>query len=97
VDREGEEDDHGLVMALPTLPGTSGRDVDPGTTRREEKARLREANATLARALVHRTGWPHAKVNAELNRMAGIRRITEATAEQLARRKLLAERWYART
>ncbi|MCU4186022.1 DEAD/DEAH box helicase [Acidiferrimicrobium sp. IK] len=101
-----EEDDPSLLVALPALatlhatsPGAGGDLVGPdGTvmTRREHKAKLREANAELARALVHRTGWPHAKVNAELNRLAGVRRITEATAEQLQRRLTHAERWYAR-
>jgi superfamily II DNA or RNA helicase len=65
-------------------------------TRREHKQRLRDQNADLARALVHKTGWPHAKVNAELNRLAGLRRITDATVEQLHKRLVHAERWYAR-
>ncbi|MFK5108637.1 hypothetical protein ACI394_29335, partial [Klebsiella pneumoniae] len=65
-------------------------------TRREEKGRLREANAEMARALVHKTGWTHPAVNAELNRLTGLRRITEATVDQLQRRLAHAQRWYAR-
>jgi hypothetical protein len=48
------------------------------------------------RSLVHRTRLGHAEVNAELNRRAGIVRITQATAEQLARRLDLAENWLRR-
>ncbi|HET9691853.1 MAG TPA: DEAD/DEAH box helicase [Acidimicrobiales bacterium] len=103
VDEGDDPDDPGLVVPLPVLTGagqavgTGGAGGDgPPLTRRQQKDRLREANAELARALVHRTGWPHAKVNAELNRMAGVARITEATIEQLQRRRTAAERWYQR-
>jgi superfamily II DNA or RNA helicase len=75
--------------------GEAGGGVAP-LTRREHKQRLRDQNADLARALVHKTGWPHAQVNAELNRLAGLRRITDATVEQLHKRLVHAERWYAR-
>ena len=34
--------------------------------------------------------------NAELNRLAGVRRVTEATVEQLERRLRHAEAWYRR-
>jgi hypothetical protein len=88
------EDD--LVVDLPILEGAAAVGAGPVLTRREHKARLRNANADLARALVHKTGWPHAKVNAELNRLAGIRRVTEATVEQLERRLRQAEHWYRR-
>ena len=56
----------------------------------------RQRNADLARSLVHKTGWSHAQVNAELNRLAGVRKVTEATLEQLERRLRQAERWYHR-
>jgi hypothetical protein len=36
-------------------------------------------------------------VNAELNRRSGVRRVTEATIEQLERRLAAADRWLART
>ena len=65
----------------------------PGVTVVEHKRRLRDANASAAQELVHLTGWPHAKVNAELNRRAGITRVTQATAEQLERRLRHAESW----
>ena len=102
---ETDDDDPDLTVTLSALPplGARGSDEHPlmapdGTvlTRREHKRRLRDANAELARSLVHRTGWGHAKVNAELNRLAGISRITEATVEQLERRIRQGEHWYTR-
>jgi superfamily II DNA or RNA helicase len=104
----GDGDDRGLTVALPALdrlagPGANeggpgadegGAGGGPTLTRSERKERLRQANAELARALVRKTGRPHAQVNAELNRLAGVRRVTEATLQQLERRKRHAERWY---
>jgi superfamily II DNA or RNA helicase len=77
------------------LPG-GGSVVGTGMSRREERERLREANADLARALVDRTGWTHAKVNAEMNRLAGIEKISQATIEQLQRRVRYSESWLRR-
>jgi superfamily II DNA or RNA helicase len=100
-DHGDETEDEGLTIALPTLAGgptVIGPDGQPAPvlTRREHKQRLRDRNAELARALVHKTGWPHAKVNAELNRLTGLRRVTEATVDQLEKRLRHAERWYTR-
>ncbi len=106
-DPDSEED---LMVDLPPLAGgpghhfagpagspvAGGGEPGPLLTRRERKARLRYANADLARSLVHKTGWSHAQVNAELNRLAGVRRITEATLDQLERRLRQAEHWYRR-
>ena len=61
-------------------------------TRREEKRRLREQNSEIVATLVRRTGQTHAQVNAELNRLSGIGRITEATVAQLRKRLEVAER-----
>jgi superfamily II DNA or RNA helicase len=77
------------------LPG-GGSVVGTGMSRREERERLREANADLARALVDRTGWTHAKVNGEMNRLAGIEKISQATIEQLQRRVRYGESWLRR-
>jgi hypothetical protein len=102
---DGQPDgDDGLVVELPALEraGGDGGHGDGGgptglqLTRRERKARLRNANADVARRLVHKTGWSHAQVNAELNRLAGVRRVTEATLEQLERRLRQAEHWHGR-
>jgi len=62
-------------------------------SRRSRKRELRDRNSICVRSLVHRTRLPHADVNAELNRRVGIKRITEATAEQLERRLEAAEKW----
>jgi superfamily II DNA or RNA helicase len=66
-------------------------------TRREEKQTLRDANATVVRELVRRTGMTHGRVNAELNRLSGVRRVSEATVVELERRLAAADRWLAKT
>jgi superfamily II DNA or RNA helicase len=65
----------------------------PGLTRRQAKDRLRLANADAARDIARSTEMTHAQVNLELNRLAGLRRIDEATVEQLQRRLEHATRW----
>ncbi len=96
---DSESGDH-LVLELPPLPrrtapavGTdrSARASEPSA--RERRRRLRELNAARAADLVRFANLPHAKVNAELNRLVGIERITEASEEQLQRRLAAAERW----
>jgi superfamily II DNA or RNA helicase len=52
---------------------------------------LREQNSAAVTDLVHSTGKSHATINADLNRRAGIRRISEATVRQLERRLELAK------
>lgn len=47
---------------------------------------LREQNSALVVDLVHMTGKSHATVNSELNRRAGIKRVSEATVRQLEKR-----------
>jgi superfamily II DNA or RNA helicase len=86
-----------IELSLADLPGFAAPvDGQPGTTRRETKDALRQANAVAARDLARRTGLSHAHINAELNRLAGVRRITEATVGQLDTRLQHAERWLAR-
>lgn len=60
---------------------------------RSRRLELRELNSSRVRRLVHRTKRGHADVNAELNRAAGIKRVTEATVAQLERRLAAADRW----
>ena len=98
-----EDDDPALVLALaPPPPLADGRipaelgielGGAAGRTRREEKRRLRDQNAEVVAALVRRTGRSHADVNRELNRLAGVVRITEATVSQLRQRLTAGERW----
>ena len=63
----------------------------------KRKVALRDANADLARELVRSTGWSHPQVNAELNRLAGFRKISEATLEQLERRLVVGRKWLKST
>ncbi len=77
-------------IPAPTLePDT---DISP----RSRKRKLRELNSARVRILVHRTRQTHAKINADLNRIVGIARITEATVSQLDRRLDAADQWIKR-
>ena len=92
-----------LILLPPPLPGGGmprGLAGDDGThsggdtvNLRQRKVALRDSNADLARDLVRVTGWSHPQVNAELNRLAGIRKISEATLEQLERRLVVGRKW----
>jgi superfamily II DNA or RNA helicase len=98
-------DDDGLLLELPPLPfqGSSeaaSRVGDPVATSASgaesplhRRRQLRSLNAARAADLVRHANLSHASVNAELNRLAGISRITEATESQLERRLAAAERW----
>jgi superfamily II DNA or RNA helicase len=94
-----------LVLLPPPLPGggvATGPDDEVGAggadprTDRQRRAHLRDRNAEVARELVRVTGWAHAQVASELNRLAGIRRISEATHDQLERRIDQGQRWLRR-
>jgi superfamily II DNA or RNA helicase len=92
--------DDGFELALAPPPPLLGGGSEAGTatsTRREEKIQLRDENASVARELVRRTRLTHAQVNAELNRLSGVGRVSEATVEQLERRLASADRWLAKT
>lgn len=91
------DDDPSLLVEIDPLPPLAGASATAkGLTRRQQKEQLRDANAELARELVARTGLTHAQVNAELNRLASIGRVSEATLEQLQRRLDKGEAWYQR-
>jgi hypothetical protein len=90
----------GYEIALPPLPGRGphrgGGGGDPGRpSPRQRRLELRERNQKLVQELVWITGLTHAQVNGRLNRAVGLRRIDEATIDQLARRATAAERWLA--
>ena len=88
-----DDDDEGGVelMLAPPPPLADGSSPDEGVLRREEKRWLRDANAALARDLAKRTKLSHAKVNAELNKRAGVEKVSEATVPQLQKRLRAAE------
>lgn len=109
ADDDGSDDDEGdgpgfdLELAPPpplvgVVPGGGLDDsLDAGLTRGDDKKRLRNLNAELARDLVRSTGWSHAQVNRELNRIAGVSRVTEATVTQLRLRLEKGTRWLTRS
>lgn len=92
-----------LVLEPPPLPGggvagtwqeeSVDGEATPAVDPRQQRILLRERNADAVRELVRATGWSHPAVNAELNRMSGIRQISQATVEQLERRLESARRW----
>jgi hypothetical protein len=90
----GDDADLVVVLAPPPLPG-GGADGHH-RTRREHKAHLRLENSERARDIARRTGLTHAQVNAELNRLSSVGRVSEATVAQLERRLAQADRWLAR-
>ena len=94
------------LLLPPPLPGggaprpfgEAGADTaGTGMSLRQRKLVLRDSNADLARELVRSTGWSHPQVNAELNRLSGITRISEATLEQLERRLTEGRKWLRTT
>jgi hypothetical protein len=98
------EDDHLTVaLAPPPRPGgglavaaTATADGRTFATRRELKTYLRNENAEWAREIVRVSGLSHAQVNAELNRLSGVTKISEATVEQLEQRVTQAKSWMRR-
>jgi superfamily II DNA or RNA helicase len=77
----------------PPPPIAASPDDGSGITRRQAKDRLRKANAEAAKDIARVSGLTFAAVNLELNRLAGIRRVTEATESQLRDRLHGARRW----
>ena len=96
---DGVADEFELTLAPPPpLAGATGGEAGATTiVRKEEKRQLRESNATVARELVRRTRMTHGQVNAELNRLSKVRKVSEATVDELERRLAAADRWLAKT
>jgi superfamily II DNA or RNA helicase len=90
-----DDGDESLEIPLPPLRRRSaGVAVGAGNASlAEAKSQLRKDNAALVAHLVAVTGRSHREVNGELNRLAGVRKVTEATADQLQRRLVAGERW----
>ena len=94
------------VLAGGTPPGAGlpGEAIGEGVTfptelvtLRQRKQRVRQANGDIVVELVRATGWGHAQVNRELNRLAGVERVGEATLVQLERRLSEARGWLKRS
>jgi len=86
----------GLSIDLPDVPTEAGFVRGGALSVAERKDDLRGRNADLARRLVDLTGLTHAKVNAEMNRLAGVAAVASATTDQLERRIRYAESWLRR-
>lgn len=103
-----EPDGVEVVLLPPPLPGGGHVDLahavvgDPASdpvssmTQRERKTRLRDLNADIAAELVRSTGWGYVQVQNELNRLTGIRRVSEATLVQLEARLDHGRSWLRR-
>jgi superfamily II DNA or RNA helicase len=85
-----------LSVDLPEVPTAAGLVPSGSLSVAERKDDLRTRNAHVAKRLVDITGWGHAKVQAEMNRLAGVTRVATATTEQLERRLRYAESWLRR-
>ena len=60
---------------------------------KKERSQLRQANTDLVHVLAGLTKESHAKVNARLNKMAGINSIIKANNSELENRKKAASNW----
>jgi hypothetical protein len=97
-DTSAELDDDGEPFELAPPPPLGRGAAQPawdGRPLAEVKRELRAVNADLARQLARYTGLSHREVNARLNQSATIRRIAEASADDLQRRAEHAEKWMA--
>ena len=91
-----EDIDDGIEFDLIPPPSRAGGEGSADLPRHEHHRALRARNADRARTLVQLTGHEHAYINGELNRLAGVRRISEATVGQLQTRLAHADRWLSR-
>ncbi len=100
IDVSGQLDDPELAAALdlhlPDIPTDAGFVREGSRSVAEIKDDLRTRNAFVAQRLVDITGLSHGKVNAEMNRLAGVAKVSAATTEQLERRLRYAESWLRR-
>lgn len=99
VDDAPAAEDLELVLAeIPTDAGFGSAAMWHGDRSLAEiKSDLRARNAAVAQRLVDLTGLSHGKVNAEMNRLAGVTKVSAATTDQLERRLRYAESWLRRT
>ena len=89
-------DDPALALDLPDVPTEAGMVPWGALSVAEQKDDLRTRNADVAKRLVDITGWNHARVQGEMNRLAGVTSVAGATVDQLERRLRYAESWLRR-
>ena len=89
-------DDPELAIDLPEIPTQAGLVAWSSLSVAEQKDDLRTRNADVAKRLVDLTGWNHARVQGEMNRLAGVSSVASATIDQLERRLRYSECWLRR-
>ncbi len=89
-------DDPLLSVDLPDVPTEAGLVPWGSLSVAEQKDDLRTRNADLAKRLVDMTGWGHARVQGELNNLAGVSKVATATVDQLERRLRYGDSWLRR-
>ena len=94
--RHSDVDDADLVIDLTMLPPVSALTQGGEVNSRTERERLRSVNSQWVRDLVAMTGLGHAQINSELNRVSGVRKVSEATVQQLTKRAKSASDWFDR-
>ncbi|MGB3736264.1 MAG: DEAD/DEAH box helicase [Ilumatobacter sp.] len=85
--------DPDLLLDLPDIPTAAGLVPSGSLSVAEMKDDLRTRNAHVAKRLVDVTGWTHPRVQGEMNNLAGVKSVSSATNEQLARRLRYSESW----
>ena len=86
----------GDVLELPEIPTDAGFQLVGSKSIADRKEELREQNHAIAKRLVDFTGWSHARVQQELNRLTGIESVGSATNKQLEQRARHGEGWLHR-
>jgi superfamily II DNA or RNA helicase len=89
-------EDPNLAIDLPDIPTEAGLVAWSTLSIAEKKDDLRTRNADVAKRLVDMTGWGHARMQGEMNRLAGISKVSTATVDQLERRLRYSESWLRR-
>lgn len=89
-------DDPTLALDLPDIPTEAGLVSWSRLSVAEKKDDLRTRNADVAKRLVDLTGWGHARIQGEMNRLAGVTKVSTATVDQLERRLRYSESWLRR-
>jgi superfamily II DNA or RNA helicase len=73
------------AAAAPAASSPAVTDDDPGPAAFERRARLRDKRHRLVADLRRRDGRTHAEINRWLNRSTGVRRVEDASLDQLER------------
>ena len=84
------------ALDLPEVPTDAGFPLVGAKSIAERKEELREQNMELAKRIVDLTGFGHAKVQVELNRLVGIMSVGSATNSELERRLRHGQAWLRR-